>query len=80
VTSYPRAFSEGRRAAPMGPETPLTRILEIMLTCLPLYQSSASSTKPATDSKKLKLPKPELGAFNGPVRETKTEVSPLCKV
>src|SRR5580700_9653468 len=30
TTSYPRVLSEGRSAAPIGPETPLTRIREIM--------------------------------------------------
>jgi hypothetical protein len=28
VTWYPRALSEGNNAAPIGPETPLTRILD----------------------------------------------------
>jgi hypothetical protein len=36
---------------PIGPETPLTRIREIMADVLSLYQLAAPSTKLAADSK-----------------------------
>src|ERR1700686_2204071 len=38
ATLYPRALRDGRRADPIGPETPLTRIREIMARRLSLYQ------------------------------------------
>jgi hypothetical protein len=38
TTAHPLLFREGSSAAPIGPETPLTRILEFMLCRVSLYQ------------------------------------------
>src|SRR5579864_4563917 len=38
TTSYPRVFKEGTSAVPTGPETPLTRIREIMAGNQSMYQ------------------------------------------
>src|SRR5271165_2177141 len=54
VTSYPRALSEGKSAVPMGPETPLTRIREIMADKIPLYQFAEHRNKRRTPLKALK--------------------------
>src|SRR5713226_431720 len=51
VTSYPRVLKGGRSAAPIGPETPLTRIREIMADRLSLYQLAAPATKFVENSK-----------------------------
>src|ERR1700756_3989347 len=51
VTSYPRVLKGGRSAAPIGPETPLTRIREIMADRLSLYQLAAASTQFVANSK-----------------------------
>src|SRR5450755_4684284 len=59
VTSYPRVLRGGRSAAPMGPETPVTRIREIMADSFSLYQLAAPSTKPVANSKDSKRPKCE---------------------
>jgi hypothetical protein len=45
TTDHPLVLREGRRAAPIGPETPLTRILEFMTDKLPLYQFAAHTNK-----------------------------------
>src|SRR5437660_11457612 len=45
TTLYPSVSREGTRAAPIGPETPLTRILEIMTERLSLYQFAKRPNK-----------------------------------
>src|SRR3984957_18927916 len=58
VTSYPRVLREGRSAVPIGPETPLTRIREIM-ACRSLYQLAERPTKLWMDLEPLKRTKLE---------------------
>src|SRR5271157_1313149 len=50
----PADSSDGTSAAPIGPETPLTRIREFMTCRLPLYQFAKRLTKLQTGSKPLK--------------------------
>ena len=54
TTAHPLFSREGRSAAPIGPETPLTRILEFMTCRLPLYQFAVRPNKLRRDLKSLK--------------------------
>jgi hypothetical protein len=60
MTSYPRILREGRSAAPIGPDAPLTRIREIMADRMQLYQFPKRHNKLAMNlktSKRLKWEK-----------------------
>jgi hypothetical protein len=57
TTVHPLVRREGRSAAPIGPETPLTRILEFMTRRLQLYQLAKRLNKLQMDLKSLKCRK-----------------------
>src|ERR1700693_218552 len=54
TTAHPLVLKDGRSAAPIGPETPLTRTLEFMICRVSLYQFAESATKPQMHLKSAK--------------------------